>query len=305
MPERKPVGVFVGLATLDVIHRVERHPGPNEKITSIAQFVAAGGPAANAAVTFAALGGSATLLSAVGSGPVAEIIRAELAEQGVRVIDVAPEARESAPLSSVAVIEATGERSVIGGDGASLTVAPPNAAVLESAFDGAEVVLIDGHHPSLARAAAVLADQRGLPTVLDAGRWKPIMARLFDRVSDVVMSADFRTPGAENSEDTAQWLVERGVPHVVATAGEGPVQWWSAGGTGASPVPQIQAVDTLGAGDVFHGAYAYAIATDHTVSERVAYASEIAAIRCAHVGPRSWLSTIRKRSQPPHASGGA
>ena len=57
--EKAPVGVFVGLATLDVIHRIAKAPAVNQKVTSTAQFVAAGGPAANAAVTFAALGGDA------------------------------------------------------------------------------------------------------------------------------------------------------------------------------------------------------------------------------------------------------
>ena len=53
-----PVGVFVGLTVLDVVHRVTALPGRNEKITALSQFLAAGGPAANAAVIFAALGGS-------------------------------------------------------------------------------------------------------------------------------------------------------------------------------------------------------------------------------------------------------
>jgi hypothetical protein len=71
--EKAPVGVFVGLATLDVIHRIAKAPAVNEKITSTAQFVAAGGPAPNAAVTFAGLGGDAILVTALG-GSVAERI---------------------------------------------------------------------------------------------------------------------------------------------------------------------------------------------------------------------------------------
>ena len=61
LAERTPTGVFVGLATLDVIHRITAPPAVNEKITARQQFVAAGGPATNAAVTFAALGGRADL----------------------------------------------------------------------------------------------------------------------------------------------------------------------------------------------------------------------------------------------------
>ncbi|MDT5198079.1 MAG: hypothetical protein QOH20_4833 [Mycobacterium sp.] len=67
--EKAPVGVFVGLATLDVIHRIAKAPDANQKITSTAQFVAAGGPAANAAVTFAGLGGAAILVTALDDDP--------------------------------------------------------------------------------------------------------------------------------------------------------------------------------------------------------------------------------------------
>src|SRR3546814_15623512 len=87
--EKAPVGVFVGLATLDVIHRIAKAPAVNEKITSTAQFVAAGGPAANAAVTFAALGGDATLVTALGDAPVADLIRADIAGPGVHGVAAA------------------------------------------------------------------------------------------------------------------------------------------------------------------------------------------------------------------------
>ena len=111
--ERPPVGVFVGLATLDVIHRITKPPGTNEKITSTAQFVAAGGPAANAAVTFAALGGRAILVTALGDDPIAGLIRAELTAHGVTVVDAAAGTVRSVPVSAVAVVESTGDRSVI------------------------------------------------------------------------------------------------------------------------------------------------------------------------------------------------
>lgn len=61
---RRVRGLFAGLATLDIVSHVDRAPGPDEKVTATWQLVAAGGPALNAAVTFAALGGHALLLTA-------------------------------------------------------------------------------------------------------------------------------------------------------------------------------------------------------------------------------------------------
>jgi sugar/nucleoside kinase (ribokinase family) len=71
-----------------VIQHVDAAPGPNEKVTARAQWVVAGGPATNAAVTFAALGGTAVLVTALGSGAAADMVRADLAGCGVRVVDV-------------------------------------------------------------------------------------------------------------------------------------------------------------------------------------------------------------------------
>src|SRR6185437_12651817 len=110
--ENAPVGVFVGLATLDVIHRIVTAPAVNQKVTSTAQFVAAGGPAANAAVTFAALGGDAILVTALGDDPVADLIRADLAAYGVSVVDAAAGTTRAVPVSAVSV-ESTGDRSVV------------------------------------------------------------------------------------------------------------------------------------------------------------------------------------------------
>lgn len=292
MTPPRPRGIFAGLATLDVIHRIDAPPGPNQKITANAQFVAAGGPAANAAVTFAALGGEAMLLTALGQGTIADTITAELREQGVEVIDIAPALRDVAPVSSVAVLEATGERSVIGGDATGLRAPRPDTDHVRELLAGADVVLLDGHHPELARAVRDAAQHAALPSVLDAGRWKPIMDELVGAVTDVVASADFRTPAAGTAEDTATELQSRGATTVVTTAGPDPVQWWQRGRRGELPVPQIQAVDTLGAGDVFHGAYAYALAAGADVEERIRFAAEVAAIRCSMVGPRSWLRAI-------------
>lgn len=312
-PSGRPRGVFAGLATLDVIHRIDAPPGADEKVTARAQFVAAGGPAANAAVAFAALGGEAVLLTALGSGTIARTIADELASCGVEVHDMAPDLHDAAPVSSVAVLEATGERSVVGGDAAGLEVPAPDPEQIAHVLDGADVVLLDGHHPQLARTVLAAARTARLPIVLDAGRWKPVMEELVGTVTDAVTSQGFRLPGTGTAEESAAEALRRGARVVATTAGPGPVHWWAAGAdggaasdegadaggcgapavrSGAVTVPTVQAVDTLGAGDVFHGAYAYALAGGAGIERRLGIAAQAAAIRCSMVGPRSWLDAL-------------
>ncbi|WP_234375205.1 PfkB family carbohydrate kinase, partial [Streptomyces scabiei] len=105
-------GLFVGLCTLDVVQLVDRVPGANEKLTAREQVVAAGGPAANAAVTFAHLGGAATLLTAVGHHPLGVAVAADLDRQGVTVVDLAAGSAEPPAVSSVLVTAAGGDRAV-------------------------------------------------------------------------------------------------------------------------------------------------------------------------------------------------
>lgn len=70
---------------------------------------------------------------------------------------------------------------------------------LDEELSGAAVVLLDGHHPSLALAAA--ANRLGIPVVIDAGRWKPVMVDLLPLAGTVICSSDFRTPGAATCRD--------------------------------------------------------------------------------------------------------
>jgi sugar/nucleoside kinase (ribokinase family) len=80
---------------------------------------------------------------------------------------------------------------------------------------------------------------------------------------------------------------------VAVTHGGSPIQWWQGEAFGVVPVPAVVAVDTLGAGDAMHGAYAF-LRTDPdlSVAERLAGAAAIAALRCSVVGPREWLAGL-------------
>ncbi|MCU1697519.1 MAG: kinase [Mycobacterium sp.] len=289
--EKAPVGVFVGLATLDVIHHIAKAPAVNQKITSTAQFVAAGGPAANAAVTFAALGGDAILLTALGDDPVADLIRADLAAYGVSVLDAAAGTTRAVPVSAVSVVESTGDRSVVSLDAVNSDAPPPGD--LGDIVADADVVLVDGHHPLIARAAVRQAAARGIRLVVDAGRWKPVMDDIIPYATDVVCSNDFRMPGVGDPGSTAAALVRSGVRTVVSTHGGDPVEWWSDGESGSVPVEPVVVVDTLGAGDAFHGAYSYfATRLESGVAERIDRSARVAALRCSVVGPRAWLSEL-------------
>ena len=286
-----PLGVFVGLTTLDVIHRSRRAPGPDEKMTAERQDLAAGGPAANAAVVFAALGGRARLITALGDGPAAAIARADLVAHGVEVVDLAQGSDLDLGISAIRVDVVTGSRSVLSMDAAAVDLpAPQDPAAL---LDGCQVMLLDGHHPRVATSLAAAAQTAGVAVVIDAGRWKPVMADLLARASTVIASADFRlvdgaAPSAATTAPGPRWAV---------THGAGAVTWWTDEASGEVDVPAVEAVDTLGAGDAFHGAFTYAsVRGPAAFADQLADAAAVAALRCSVVGPRDWLALLPERA---------
>lgn len=317
--DARPIGLFIGLAVLDVIQLVDAPPGPDEKIVALDQAVAAGGPAANAAVAFAALGGRALLAAPVGAGPLAELIRADLTACGVELIDcaAAPAARGAAAagpsVSSCTISAATGERSVVSTNARARPDPAPLSALSDAVAAGApapDVVLIDGHNPPLARTGLDLAERVGALRLMDAGSWKDDAADLPGRCDVVAPSARFHPPGPAGAlrepADVAAWLRGRGAGAVVLTRGSAPVLWWCGERSGSAAPPAVGAVDTLGAGDVFHGALALACAlpgrrsggggeariAPAALADAVASACAVAAASTEHFGTRAWIAAV-------------
>jgi sugar/nucleoside kinase (ribokinase family) len=284
----------VGLATVDLVYRVDRIPGVDEKAQATGLEIAAGGPAANAAVTAAALGAAVTLVTAVGRHSLGELIRADLQAQGVRVIDAAAGSEQPPPVSAVTVLETTGERTVVSRNAGGRAVGVPDGGLPD-----ADLTLVDGHHPALALAAARAARR----LLVDAGSWRPVFPEIFRYAEVVAASGDFRHPDAETAAAgdlrhpdaagaDAATAAAIGAPAVVVTHGSRPVSWFSGGRSGRIPVPPVAAVDTVGAGDAFHGALAVAMSRGDDLPDAVASAIRVAGVRVAHPGPRAWLRAL-------------
>lgn len=274
-------GLFVGLATLDVVQLVDGLPSTNEKTTAAQTWLAAGGPAAVAAIAFAALGGRARLWTALGQAPAARLAAADLAGAGVEVIDVAPPGFELA-VSTVFVDAGSGERAVVSGSGHT----PALGKIAGPDLTGIDVVLVDGHHPALARSAALAAD--GVPVVVDAGSHKPVFDDIFAFSTDVICSADYVHPDWLG----ARALLARGPRLVAVSHGGEALHWWTAATSGSIEPEPVAPVDTTGAGDVLHGAYCHGLATGLDRVDALRRAVAVATERVRHLGPFAWRAAI-------------
>jgi sugar/nucleoside kinase (ribokinase family) len=293
-----PGVLCVGLTTLDVVHHLDGPPSWGRKQRSVGEELVAGGPAANAAVTAAALLGSARLVTGAGAEATAAAALADLAAHGVEVLDLAPP-NWSVPVASALIDIRSGERTVVspGAVGAGGLDLPPGTTdeALEPLLAGVGAVLLDGHHPVLAARVAGVAVRAGVPVLLDAGSWKDELAALLPRLAVAACSADLRPPGGPRAGDdpraVARLLHRLGVPTVLVTDGPRPVVWSTIDGAhGMVAVPAVTARDTLGAGDAFHGALAASVAARVAdLAGCVALAAGVASARCARLGARGWL----------------
>jgi sugar/nucleoside kinase (ribokinase family) len=232
------------------------------------------------------LGNQATILGVVGTHPITHLIRGDLESQGVAIADLDPTTPQPPPVSSIIVTQATGDRAVISLNATKMQI---SSNQLPAALDlVVDLVLIDGHQIEAGCAIAQLAKDNNIPVVIDGGSWKPGFEKVLPFVDYAICSANFYPPGCSTSEEVIAYLAAAGIPHIAITQGENPIQYLSRGVSGQLPVPQINAVDTMGAGDVFHGAFCHYI-LEQNFTDSLAAATKIASHSCQFFGSRRWM----------------
>jgi sugar/nucleoside kinase (ribokinase family) len=275
---------------VDSIFAVAAVPQQNYKVQVSEWDLIPGGPATNAAVAFRALGGESTLATVLGSHPLAEIIRRDLHKQQIDVHDMAPEYADPPAFASV-IVSPGGDRLAVS-TGAFHLAQPDGVGGMLDAVQP-DVVLIDGYNSKLALDAIRKARALGIPVVIDGGSWRSYFDDLLPYCDIAVCSEDFAPPGVAGAEAILSYLEAHGVAYRAVTHGERPIVYQAPQGSGSVPVETIEAVDTLGAGDIFHGALAYAWAEgEHDFAAALAAASRTASLSCRHFGTRSWIAHL-------------
>lgn len=272
-------GLFVGRSTLDIVYACDAFPGPDDKIDARAGYVRAGGPAMNAAIAFADLGGRALLLTEVGEGPLADGARTDAERHGVEILDAAAGRPDALPVSSI--VRTGASRAVLSQtlpDGAE----PDRVALARALAAHADVVMSDGHLPALALPVLRQARTAGVVTVLDGGSWKAWTAELLPWIDIAIASSRFRPPG----EADPLALLRRSARAAAITNGPDPIRWSAGAGSGEVRPPSVKAVDTLGAGDVFHGAFCHAYAVSRDFEASLTSAAKVASRACGQYGAR-------------------
>lgn len=279
-------GLFVGITTLDLIYLAEHFPQANEKLSAVDSTISAGGPATNASITFSFLGGNSRLLSVLGKHPITHLITTDFQDYQIEHQDLQPQWKETPPTSSIIVTKGNGDRAVISLNAVRCQADPKE--IPQPILSDIDLVLIDGHQMSVSEKIAAEATAKKIPVVVDGGSWKSGLETVLSKTNYAVCSANFYPPQCETQKDVFQYLTEKGVSYIAMTQGEKPILYQTPDTQGEIPVPKITATDTLGAGDIFHGAFCYYILQED-FPKALASASKIAAKACQSFGTRNWM----------------
>jgi len=277
----------VGIAVMDLLFSVDSLPGGGGKFYAHSYQEIGGGVAANAAVAVARLGGNARYVGLVGDDALGDRIIAGLDAAGVDTTGVRRAPGVASPVSAVLVDE-SGERTIVNHTPTAL-FAESDTSVATN-LDGVDAVLVDVRWPAGAAAALQSARAAGIPGVFDFDR--PMDARgdeLLDLASHVAFSQTALAATADTDDpalglqrialDTDAWLA--------VTVGAEGVYWLDGRDVAHLPAFVVDVVDTVGAGDVFHGALALAIAEGQLPIDAVRFASAAAALKCTRPGGRA------------------
>lgn len=280
----------VGHATFDLTMTVAQHPGPDEKCSATGLVQCGGGPAANAAIAVARLGGSSAFAGYLGEDVYGSEHLNELEREGVHT-DLVVRGKQPTPLSLI-LVKPTGNRTVV-----NSRIGTPFLTVDQVDFSGCspQVILFDGHEPLLSTPLAKSARERGIITVLDAGSVHQGTLELLPLVDYLIASERFAQDFSRKPDlERAFSVLKQHAPSVVVTLGERGLKGRSCGSEGWLPAFPIEAVDTTGAGDTFHGAFALELAQGASFASALIFASAAAALSCKSLGARPGIPTRRE-----------
>lgn len=284
--------IFIGLTTLDIEYLVDQRPESDEKITAHDQLVATGGPATNAAKTFCSHPDSSSLLiTDLASDYLAEVCRSQLTtDWGIDLVPtVATRRLATTTISSVTVTRGTGDRSVVSVNAQQSTLVDYSRRSF--AWSEVDCVLADGHHMRLAVDVCREARNHDVPIVLDCGSWKEGTGHLLELANWVICSERFDVPGVGGEADAIlEYLISSGADGACVTRGSRSMIWSTGSDRGTINVEMPDdVVDTLGAGDVFHGEFVWAASAGRGFTDSLAIARDAATESCRYFGVDRWL----------------
>jgi sulfofructose kinase len=280
--------VGLGCACVDFLGVVPYMPGLDEEIQMLEASQQGGGEVATALVALARLGSRAAYIGQVGDDPSGNLIAAEFEQYGVDASHLIVERGATSQTSIVLVDNRSGKRTILGVPFTAAEIAP--AQIRPGFVEQARYLILDGTARQAGLEAARRARNAGVPVVLDADvqALDAEIDRLLELTDILIPSASFsrRFTKTDDVEQAIEIFRTYGASVILITRGDQGSVCYADGHTFHTPVFEVDAVDTTGAGDVFHGAFIHGLLQGWRLAQTVEFAAAVAAIKCTKLGGR-------------------
>ncbi|KPF94264.1 sugar kinase [Rhodopseudomonas sp. AAP120] len=281
-----PRVLCIGIPVRDLTFRVEAVPGRGYKVPASAYQEICGGNALNAGIGIARLGGTATMCGPMGDADEAasRFIFDKLAEEGIATSGLIHMPGLVTPISAV-LVDPTGERTIVTFRDPKLwDVQLPSADELLADCDA---IMIESRCAGFATPLCAEARKRGIPVVVDIDSAMSLNQGLLTASSHLIFSAEalHATAGVEDDEAALKKVAALTHAFVAVTRGPKGTLWLDDQQQfQETPAFPVHVVDTLGAGDIFHGGFAVAFSEGQDIPNALRFASAAAALKCTRPG---------------------
>ena len=276
--------LFIGRSVLDIVSLVREFPGADGKAKAVINDLMPGGSSLNASIVFSHLGGEATLATSIGSpNLISNFVETDIRKYSVNLEDVCEDVNYKIPLSTVISSSDLGTRMIINGFQDDCKNLKDMTSIFANDY---KLIQLDQYErPFVEMNYDNIRAFEG-QVILDGGSWKNWSLDFLHLADIPIVSETFLKDGFKAF---AEMCDNFGISRWAVTCGSNGVIWKDNEKTGQLPAISINAVDTLGAGDIFHGAFCYAFAKTYKFVEALSFANEIAAKSCESFGTRSWI----------------
>jgi ribokinase len=282
----------LGQCSLDYIASVDTYPEEDTKPEVLDWGEQGGGPVATALVALSRLGVKTTFIGTISNDLAGEEIKKGLKQEGVDTRGLIVKKGGRSQTAFVVVNRKNAKRTIFWQRPTVRGLRPVEvkaALIKTSAF-----LLLDGLMVDASFQAARIARRYGIPVMLDAGRIREGMMELCKLSDYIVCSEEFSYDLAGTPSKTLRELSILRPRACTITLGERGSVTWSDGEKFRQGAFRVRAVDTTGAGDVFHGGYIYGLLCGWDIKKTVRFASAFAALKCLKPGGRAGIPTLKE-----------
>jgi|WetSurSiteA1Bulk_404760.scaffolds.fasta_scaffold00224_14 sulfofructose kinase len=289
--------VGIGQCSYDYLALVETYPSVDTKNEVLEWHEQPGGPVATALVALSRLGVRCRFHGITGDDSSGDKIKESLLSEGMNVHGLVKREGARSQLAFIAIEKYSAKRTIFW---KRPSADPLRAEELgEDFLEGAHFLLLDGLMKDASLFAAEQAGNRNIPVMLDAGRSRPGMLDIAKLSDYVVASRDFANDvGWEVNQEALQQERERlGCKILTVTLGDQGSVTVSKERCLRIPAFRVDAIDSTGAGDVFHGGYLYGLLHGWNLKDTIVFASAFAAMKCTRIGGRTGIRRYEEVKQ--------